>query len=528
MITLYPFQDTLINDVLKELVTYDNVLAVAPTGSGKSVMIGFLAKKLPGRTLILTHRIEILNQNSQWVEGVGILTARKNTVGVRTTVVISMAQTLYARIKKHGVDYVGQFDNIIVDEIHVDFFKKIYSMIRFKKMIAFTGTPVLNKRETKMIEGIPFTRQKTLSADFDVIVTSVNEELLIEQGYLCRDFNVALATPGLEKLVDSEATPDGYTNQSQTEVFASSAVLELVYESYVKYGYGKKTMIFNPNTKVNLEVYNYFKKKEVNCILFDSVNKSDKKRHEVTDWFEKHDDGVLINCGVFTTGFDSKEVELIVMNRATKSLALFLQIVGRGSRTSTKIFKETFTVCDLGDNISRLGRWSTPRNWEDYFNPQEWKRKKQVDLVQTWLCQKCESLTPVGEVLTSDGTFVCCSCGEPKPPSTINTDKHGGKLVVIDKPPLPKAKAIIDYTELKGENGNFAFRILERQVVDLFVKYEVSKELYIRKEQAFKERVRRIYIPIYFAIIKSDLGGANKKLETQVSKLLIKIDKLYK
>ena len=122
------YQAKIHDDTFTALASHDRVLTVAPTGSGKSILIAYAAGKLPGRTLILTHRIEILQQNAGWIENVGILTAKKNTVGIRTNVVICMAQTLFARIKKHGVDYVGQFDTIIIDEIHVDFFKKVYGI----------------------------------------------------------------------------------------------------------------------------------------------------------------------------------------------------------------------------------------------------------------------------------------------------------------------------------------------------------------------------------------------------------------
>ena len=38
------------------------------------------------------------------------------------------------------------------------------------------------------------------------------------------------------------------------------------------------------------------------------------------------------NVGILTTGFDCPNVEAIILNRATKSLSLYYQMIGRGSR----------------------------------------------------------------------------------------------------------------------------------------------------------------------------------------------------
>lgn len=45
------------------------LLVVAPCGAGKSILIGKLANDLSqsGRVLILTHRVELLVQNHEWL-----------------------------------------------------------------------------------------------------------------------------------------------------------------------------------------------------------------------------------------------------------------------------------------------------------------------------------------------------------------------------------------------------------------------------------------------------------------------------
>jgi type I site-specific restriction endonuclease len=50
-----------------------------------------------------------------------------------------------------------------------------------------------------------------------------------------------------------------------------------------------------------------------------------------------------------TTGFDDT-VDTIILNRATKSLTLYYQMIGRGSRKLPN--KDMFTVIDLGNNAA--------------------------------------------------------------------------------------------------------------------------------------------------------------------------------
>ena len=77
----------------------------------------------------------------------------------------------------------------------------------------------------------------------------------------------------------------------------------------------------------------------------------------------------LTSVGILTTGFDEPTVETIILNRATKSLTLYFQMIGRGSRKLPN--KDEFTVIDLGNNAARFGLWSDPVNWQHIFKSPE-------------------------------------------------------------------------------------------------------------------------------------------------------------
>jgi len=534
MIKLRTYQQDLYDDIQQKLYK-DNVkkLCVAlPTGGGKSVLIAKLAQELPGRTLILTHRIEILQQNSAWLKEACVLTAKENTLRHDKQIVIAMVQTAFARIKKYGIRYLGDFDNIVLDEVQILIFEKVFEQYDFKRLIGFSGTPVLNKKVYSTVDEIEYVEPLTLSAIFDDLVQGLDTQFLIDEGYLVQDYNIALQLPGFDKLKDSTSNPDGYTKDSLNSLYSNAASVDILKKSYFDYCDGKKTMIFNSSTKINAIVYDLFISLGLNVKMFDTVNPTEinpdtgvpYKRNEIIEWFRNERNAILINTNVFTTGFDVEDVECIIMNRATKSLALWIQIVGRGSRTTDKIFKDKFTVIDLGQNIHAHGIWSMKRDWSKWFHSPGKKRKSIPDLLATWECKECGTYNLIGDE-------VCTSCGAKK----IVEKREGrakklkeGTLVEYGEMPLPKSVPIIKYCKSIGEGSNFAYSLLERKIIDLFIHYNVTPEFYSKNKVKFAERIASIYRPIYFAIMRDkELKGANKKLATQLNKVLTKVDKLY-
>jgi len=533
-IELRAYQDKFYTDIVKKCASTSKIkiVGVLPTGGGKSVIIGKLATSLGGRTLILTHRIEILMQNSEWLNGCGLLSSSINTLRYDSKVVIAMVQTLHSRLNTYGMKYVGDFDNIILDEIHILIFEKVFKKYNYKRLIGFTGTPVLNKKKYTTVHGVEYVEQYTLSEIFDTMIQGPDSQDLIDAGYLVQDFNVVLKLPDFDKLKESNSNPDGYTTKSLNDVYINTASYNILNEAYDKYCTGKKTLIFNASTKINEFVYKNFKRRKLNVKMFDSVNSveinpdtgNNYTRGEIIKWFKDEKDAILINTNVFTTGFDVSDVEVVVVNRATKSLALWIQMVGRGSRNTTKIFKDKFTVIDLGQNIYEHGTWSKRRNWNDYFYSRGKIPKKRIDMLSTWTCAYCGALTVVGELK-------CCVCGKDRVKketdnTTSNKKLKEGELSALEAMPLPNAKSILKYVRSINENGNFAFRLLDEKIIELFLHYKVTKDYYNVQKDRFYLRVKQIYTPIYFALIKSGLPCKNRRLDTQINKLLTKIENI--
>ncbi len=70
---------------------------------------------------------------------------------------------------------------------------------------------------------------------------------------------------------------------------------------------------------------------------------------------------VLVNVAVATEGFDLPDASCVVITRPTMSLALYLQMVGRGLRPTTG--GENWLILDLADNAEIHGLPGDERQW---------------------------------------------------------------------------------------------------------------------------------------------------------------------
>ena len=74
-----------------------------------------------------------------------------------------------------------------------------------------------------------------------------------------------------------------------------------------------------------------------------------KAESKILKWFKETPNAILTSVSILTTGFDEPTVESIILNRATKSLTLYYQMIGRGSRILKN--KNSFDVIDLGVQV---------------------------------------------------------------------------------------------------------------------------------------------------------------------------------
>jgi superfamily II DNA or RNA helicase len=335
-----------------------HLLYQLPTGGGKTVIFSEIARryieKYNRKVLVLTHRIELSKQTSKMLTGFGV----KNTVidsNVKElpyhndySCYVAMVETLNNRLKdkKFHMDYVGL---VIVDEAHYNSFRKLFTFFKNSLFLGVTATPLSSNIELPMHE------------TYDELIVGEPIQSLIDKGFLAKavmyGYDVELTS--LKLGINGD-----YTVSSSDELYSRSVMQDLLLQSYESRSKGKKTLIFNNGINTSLYVYETFKAAGYPIKHLDNKT-SEQDRKKILTWFKRTPDAILTSVSILTTGFDEPTVETIILNRATRSLTLYFQMIGRGSRKLPG--KDIFTVIDLGNNAQRFGLWSDPIDWHYIF-----------------------------------------------------------------------------------------------------------------------------------------------------------------
>ena len=390
MITLRPYQSELISSTAKKLVDSKRVIMCAPTGSGKTVIFSEIISRhlsnMFNRVLLLTHRTELFSQSVKAVLNTGTSVSELKA-GMKTTrehreckCLVAMVET----IKRRDLSQFGNFTLIIIDEAHRADFNPIIEHYNSTFIIGATATPLSASKKTP------------LKDFYNDISISVGIQDLIDQGYLAepRHYKAQFDESKL-KVRGGE-----FTSLSQFETMNDRVVYENHVELWKHHAGQMKTIVFNVNKEHTIETTKKFKEIGVEA---EYILSGDKDRDSKIEAFRRGDIQVLLNCEIATTGFDIPDIECVDINRATKSLPLWLQMCGRGSRTTST--KKEFTILDFGGNIDRHGMWHTPYDWKQiFFNP----KKAGENPAPHKQCNDC------GALILASAKF-CSECGCVQP-----------------------------------------------------------------------------------------------------------------
>lgn len=329
------------------------LIMCAPTGSGKTVMFSYMIKNAlqkGKRCLILTHRAELLTQAGGTLSNLGldieIINPKNKNPDFDKMLYVAMTKTIMARIKKGYRHFLDKFDLIVIDESHLQDFNNIFQYFDpYAYVIGATATPERKGNQT------------CLSEYYEAIVSEIKISELIEQGYLSKPLNYGVKID----LKGIKSKGGDYDNEQLGNEFNKIKLYEGVYENYNRLTPNKKAIIFSPNISASKKLVDELQKKGLNIKHVDG-SMSEIERKSIIDWFILTPGSLLSNVGILTAGFDCPSIEVVILYRATKSLPLFMQMVGRGSRTTET--KKEFTILDFGNNILRHGFWEDEKDWQ--------------------------------------------------------------------------------------------------------------------------------------------------------------------
>lgn len=332
-----------------------NPLVVAPTGSGKSVLLAAFVKeaieKFPTtRILIVTHRKELIEQDANailkyWQQApLGIYSAGLNRKQIRQ-VTVAGVQSI------HGKD-LGHFDLCLVDECHLvphgddGMYREVLSSLTSVnpklKVVGFTATPY-------RLNGGLLTRGKTKI--FSSVCYDISVEHLVSSSYLS-----PLVSPQVQTQIDtSEVKERGgeFVSSQLAAVADQDRLTQAALDEFDVLASDRKSCLFFCVTKAHAEnVVRALRMRghSAECITDDT---SSGDRRAIIDRFKRREIRCLASVDVLTTGFDAPCVDCLAVLRPTASTGLYVQICGRGMRLYPG--KQDCLVLDFGQNIDRHG-----------------------------------------------------------------------------------------------------------------------------------------------------------------------------
>ena len=348
--TLRPFQVEALKAISARWATGREALVVMATGLGKTTVFAEVLRRRRdagrGRALVLAHRIELLEQAADRIKLAGLSAdlesgesrAPKMALAGQSEVVVATVQSMRGR-RLEGW-HPGSFDTLVVDEAHhatAAGYRAVLDRFPGAKVLGVTATP---DRGDEVALGHIFGEEPAY-------YFGLREG--IDAGYLSRIRAVAVDMPSID-LSSVRVTKQEHGRDLSAEDLAKQMKAERTLHEIAKpfvdlYG-GRQSLIFVPSVEVAhalAAVLSAYIGPELVASLDGESPKDERKR--VLDAYKAGTIRVLVNCALFTEGFDAPATSCVAVCRPTKSRALYAQMIGRGTRIAEG--KEDLLVLDF-------------------------------------------------------------------------------------------------------------------------------------------------------------------------------------
>lgn len=308
--------------IWKELGIDQATLLVLATGLGKTrTAASFIRAWLragQGNVLWLAHRDELLTQAREELEqlaGEHVSLEQAQWRGGGTRIVVGSVATMKGdRLRNWAKD---RFSLVVTDEAHHAInksYRAIYDHFSGAKLLGLTATPKRHdgKAQGRVFKSVAFVRGISWGISEGYLVP-----LELEDGYV--------------ESIDLSAvnTVSGDLDQAAVEAQILKAVAPIVDNARKAAAGGRRSLIFTPRVASAHAVAAGLNEATAECAraVDGQTDKSLRKfilRGHKADTFQH-----LVNCAVFTEGYDDPGVQCGTIARPTKSVPLYEQILGR-------------------------------------------------------------------------------------------------------------------------------------------------------------------------------------------------------
>lgn len=427
---LRSYQHDLACDVLSSFENVArNVLAVLPTGGGKTPVLAYIVTHEDGYVWVVAHRQELIAQASSMLTRFdiphGIVKAGRPFDPAQRVQVASV-QTL---AKRHHL--LPTPDLIVWDECQhctANSYRKIHAAYPTTRNLGVTATPL-------RLNG------QGLGEVFDHLIVGPTVRWLTDNGFLSPA--EYYAPPTVADTTSLHIRAGDYAKEESEAVMDKPTVTGDAVEHYRRICDGVPMLVFCTSVAHAKHVADQYIAEGYRASSVDG-SMSDEDRKDRIQGLASGKYQIITSCELIGEGLDVPVVCAIQMLRPTASLGLYLQFIGRGLRPAPQISKEKCWVLDHVGNVRRHGFATTVHEWS--LEGRMKRAKQSVPNLRT--CGQC--------FLAHEPAPVCPNCGYEYPKKTLaRIETVDGKLVKLEETKEERAVAMRDARSM-GELIAFA------------------------------------------------------------------------
>ena len=432
-----------------------NVLAVLPTGGGKTFILSRIASAIAAQghaVAASAHRAELVSQMSTALAREGV---RHRVIGPAglTRACTAIHMTLFKRsyVDPNALVGVCSVDTLVNMDAGNPWFRRVrlwiqdeaHHVLKDNKWgkacqlfphawgLGVTATPLRadGKGLGRHADGL-----------FDTMVVGPYMRELIDAGYLC-DY-VIKQPPSNIDLSSVPITDSGdFSPEKLRAARRRSTITGDVVQHYLKWANGKLGVTFDTDIESATETAAAFKAAGIPAEVVTSKT-PDLLREDIKRRFAARHVLQLVNVDLFGEGYDLPAIEVVSMARPTESYGLYVQQFGRALRRMEG--KDRALILDhVGNVIRHGGPPDVPREWT-LDRRERRSRGKAEGVIPLRTCLNPECLQPYERVYRA-----CPYCGfEPVVADRSAPEKVDGDLVDLDPAVLDQIRAEI--ARIKG------------------------------------------------------------------------------
>lgn len=236
-------------------------------------------------------------------------------------------------------------------------------------------------------------------------ITCAPAKVLMDQGFLAR-YKVAIAKTHLEHYLGAVGPSGDWTPAALKKAAAQTNMVGDVVESYRQFADGLTAIVFARDVEEAGNIAKAYRAEGITAEMLTGETDA-AVRMSIFARLESGALKIVVAVDVISEGTDIPAVGAIIFARATASLGLYLQMVGRGLRMAPGK-----THCVLIDHVGNVlrhrGGPDTPRTWS--LSRRDKRAAAARDAIPLRVCLNVECMQPYEKHLD------CCPyCGEPVP-----------------------------------------------------------------------------------------------------------------